>query len=702
MASAPAASAPAPTPAIPYRPEIDGLRAVAVLAVILHHFSAKLLPGGYLGVDVFFVISGYVITASLAARPATGLGDLLLGFYGRRIRRLLPALLACVLITAALLCLVSPEPGLMLGVGWRSLFGLSNITLYHLAVDYFRPAIALHPFAQTWSLGVEEQFYLLFPLLLWFSGFCRSPGRGRATPLLLGVLALASLLILLRWLVVDQPAAYYLLPARFWELAAGALLFLALLPRPTAPGRLPAWGFFPPLLALVALVGLMALPLAFGALPLLGAVGLTTLLIGSLRPGTAAQHLLSRPPLVFLGLISYSLYLWHWSVLSLSRWTVGVSASTALWQVPLILVLAVLSWRCLEEPLRRASWWPNRWQVVATGLLLAGLGTGVLQGLSRYGSARLYGGDPDSAYRDPNRPASGDSGSAADCSSRSRGRLLLVGDSHAHHFMAAAPALCQRHGLAYGESATVGAPYPPLHYTNPATGMDQESSSRYALVAEQRWDQLIQPDGPPVGRQGVVVLSLRSPLYFDPGYLGEAVLGRTGHFDPLGGAPVARQEALQRWIAAVAELVDRHRQTRFVLLLPTPEFGGEVPMELCRPQWFRPRLPAPCLEGQDRRGLDRFAAFFEAELRRGLAGRPNLLIHNPAAALCGPQRCPRLRQGALLYSDGDHLSAYGASLVLDGLVADLQRRGLLAAAPAVPGTPAAPAATAPGSPAPAP
>jgi hypothetical protein len=400
---------------------------------------------------------------------------------------------------------------------------------------------------------------------------------------------------------------------------------------------------------------------------------------------------------VFLGLISYSLYLWHWSVLSLSRWTVGVSASTALWQVPLILVLAVLSWRCLEEPLRRASWWPERWMVVATGLLLATLGSGVLQGLTRYGAAPLYRGDPTSADRDPNRPASGgEPGSQADCAGQSRGRLLLVGDSHAHHFMAAAPALCRRHGLAYGESATVGAPYPPLHYTNPATGMDQESSSRYALVAEQRWDQLIQPDGPPLGRQGVVVLSLRSPLYFDPGYLGETVLGRTGHFDPLSGAPVARQQALQRWIAAVAELVDRHRQTRFVLLLPTPEFGGEVPMELCRPQWFRPRLPAPCRDGQDRRGLDRFSASFEAELRRGLAGRPNLLIHNPADSLCGPQRCPRLRDGALLYSDGDHLSAYGASLVLDGLVADLERRGLLAPAQASSASPG------PASPAPAP
>jgi len=176
-AIATAASAPrSGTIGAPYRPEIDGLRAIAVLAVILHHLSDRLLPGGYLGVDVFFVISGYVITASLAERPAASLSDLMLGFYARRIRRLLPALLLCVLVTALLFSLVAPDPGQMLGVGWRALFGFSNITLYHLAVDYFRPAINLEPYAHTWSLGVEEQFYLLFPLLLWLSGF----GRGAA------------------------------------------------------------------------------------------------------------------------------------------------------------------------------------------------------------------------------------------------------------------------------------------------------------------------------------------------------------------------------------------------------------------------------------------------------------------------------------------------------------------------------------------
>jgi peptidoglycan/LPS O-acetylase OafA/YrhL len=137
------------------------------------------------------------------------------GGLGRRIRRLLPALLVCVLITAVALCLVNPEPGQMLGVGWRSLFGVSNLILHKLAVDYFRPAAELNPFTQTWSLGVEEQFYLLFPLLVWFSGFARTGRFGSRRLLwLLIALVVASCGVFVHQLRVDVPGAFFLLPGR--------------------------------------------------------------------------------------------------------------------------------------------------------------------------------------------------------------------------------------------------------------------------------------------------------------------------------------------------------------------------------------------------------------------------------------------------------------------------------------------------------
>ena len=678
---------------------------MAVLAVIVHHLNPRLLPGGYLGVDVFFVISGFVITGSLAQRPASGLGDLMLGFYGRRIRRLLPALLLCVLITAVALCLVNPDPGQMLGVGWRALFGTSNLILHKLAVDYFRPAAELNPFTQTWSLGVEEQFYLLFPLLVWFSGFARTGRDGSRRLLwLLIPLVVASFGVFVHQLGVDMPAAFFLLPGRFWELGVGCLLWLALglrhpaAPKPGAPlaqaavapaarGTIAAPIPLPlPLAALLALVAVTALPLPFGVVPVGSAVALTALLLVFLRAGTAAHGLLSCPPLVFLGLISYSLYLWHWSVLTLARWTVGVSATTIPLLVGLMLVLAVLSWRWVEEPLRRSPWWPQRWQVVGMGLLLAALGTGVLQALTRQGSAFLFQGDRNAALTGPSAPAAPAAAEPADCSGPGRGRLLFAGDSHAHVFMSAAEHLCRRHGLGYGEAATVGMPYPPLHYTNPATGMAREDAITFALVEERRWASLLTSLDGDAAKRNTLVLALRWPLYFDPGFLSDTALRRTSHFDPISDLPLTRSQALGRWIEGVDRIAAANPGTPLVLLLPTPEFGGGVPMELCQPQWFRPHPPQECRTGLERRSLDRLSTYLRGQLQPLLARHPQLMVHDPLDALCpaGTGRCPRLRDGVLLYSDSDHLSGYGASLVLDNLVASLRGRQPLAARPSAP------------------
>ena len=667
-----------------YRPEIDGLRAVAVLGVILNHFSERWLPGGYLGVDVFFVISGFVITASLARRPAEGLGDLMLGFYSRRIRRLLPALLLCVGVTALLLCLVSYDPGQMLGVGWRSLFGFSNITLYRLAVDYFRPAAALNPFAHTWSLGVEEQFYAFFPLLVWFSGFARKGAAGyRRLLLFLLPLSVVSLLVFYQRLGVDFPAAYYLLPSRFWELGVGCLMFLFLKlrsPLRQAEGEDPIealshgmvpdqarWSL-PPLPLLLGLGGLMVAPLGFGLLPVVASVVITALLLASLRPSTAAHRFLNWPPLVFVGLLSYSLYLWHWSVLSLSRWTIGLEPRTMPLQALLIFLLAYLSWRFVERPCRRTAWWPQRWRVLASGLALASLGAVGLQVLTRKGPTLIFRGTPQAAEFSLTATPTG-----RDCSTPGHFRLLMVGDSHAHHFNTAADHLCGRHGIRYSEAAVIGVPYPPVYYTNVTTGVTEEQAIAYAQVAEQRWQILGQESGLPEGNQGVVVLSSRSPLYFDPGFLAEASLRRSQHFSPQTSQPLSREAALATWAEQVGRLSELHPQTRFVIFLPTPEFGSGVPMETCRPQWFRPVLPADC-QGVDRQGLDRFDAYLRQQLAGLLASRPNVVLYNPADALCPSKSlCPRQRNGHLLYSDGDHLSAYGAVTVLDDFVAFLRR-----------------------------
>ena len=210
-----------------YRPEIDGLRAFAVIAVIINHFNKEILPNGYLGVDIFFVISGFVITSSLYQRPSKNFKDFISGFYERRIKRLIPALYVFVLITSITICLFDPHPGISLQTGLTSLFGLSNLYLLKQSTDYFAQSTELNVFTHTWSLGVEEQFYILFPFLIWFSGFGRQTKNGALNLfLIIGSLTITSLIGFLYLYPINQSAAYFLMPTRFWEMASGCLLFI--------------------------------------------------------------------------------------------------------------------------------------------------------------------------------------------------------------------------------------------------------------------------------------------------------------------------------------------------------------------------------------------------------------------------------------------------------------------------------------------
>ena len=339
------------TPSSKYRPEIDGLRAFAVVAVIINHFNKDLLPSGYLGVDIFFVISGYVITSSLAGRESKNFLDFLSGFYERRIKRLVPALVVFVLITSVLICLFNPDPDLALKTGTTSLFGLSNLYLLKQSTDYFAQSTELNPFTHTWSLGVEEQFYLLFPFLIWFSGFGQQTAKGaRNLFFWVGALTIASLISFIYLYQVNQPAAYFLMPPRFWEMAAGCLIFIGFQKRVRIEQAL---GQVPPLLVVAAMVGVMFLPVSAAVPATIGVVVLSAILIACLKKGTAAYQFFTLEKVVYVGLISYSLYLWHWSVLSISRWTIGIHWWSAPLQVGLMLLIAAGSHKWIEQPLRR-------------------------------------------------------------------------------------------------------------------------------------------------------------------------------------------------------------------------------------------------------------------------------------------------------------------------------------------------------------
>ena len=330
---------------IQYRPEVDGLRSIAVGAVVLFHLGLEWISGGFLGVDVFFVISGYLIT-SIILRDLEGGTFKFSTFWARRVRRIAPAMLAVTAVTMAVVFAIGFK-GLHPSVGSQALatlLSVANFYFYKQAGDYWGPAAEHSPFLHTWSLAVEEQFYLVLPVTL-FIIYKRWP-RSLLGAMLAGFTA--SLALFLYEYPGHPTGTFYLLPTRAWELAAGSVLAVlaasGFTPKPEH-GALATAG-----LALIVASCFLVTGLSAGMLvPVLG----TTLVLAFGQVGGIANKLLSAPPVVYLGRISYSLYLWHWPIIvlpeqldiQLSRWAA----------VPLMLALSVASYHWVEQTTRGAK-----------------------------------------------------------------------------------------------------------------------------------------------------------------------------------------------------------------------------------------------------------------------------------------------------------------------------------------------------------
>ena len=346
------------TPA--YRPDIDGLRAVAIVSVVSFHAASWLVPGGFAGVDVFFVISGYLICGIIDRDVGAGrfrFAD----FYARRARRILPALLALLLAVGVIGCVVFSARELWeFGIeAIGALFGVANVKFW-LKNNYFADDSPVLPLLMTWSLGVEEQFYLFFPGLMLAIG--RLTVRRRL--LVLAGLTLLSFSVSVVGTARYPSASFYLLPARAWELGAGAMLAVWSAD-PVRAGPPSAWiGHAVGLAGLAAIVtalfmfnGSTPFPGYAALLPVLG-----TVMLLYAETGMVNRHLLASPPFVAIGLLSYSWYLWHWPLLALAHDVCDTAPSgwVMLSMACSSLVLAYGSWRWIERPFRRSRALPGR------------------------------------------------------------------------------------------------------------------------------------------------------------------------------------------------------------------------------------------------------------------------------------------------------------------------------------------------------
>jgi peptidoglycan/LPS O-acetylase OafA/YrhL len=336
---------------IKYRPEIDGLRALAVIPVILFHAIPGCLPGGFIGVDVFFVISGYLITSVILKDFDRG-HFRLSEFWLRRVRRILPVLITMVLSTALVgfFVLFGGALNNLGSQGTAALLSYANVNLWSYTGNYWGPLAENSPLLHTWSLSVEEQFYLFFPFL---SLLLLKHRRSLFIPVLFA-LSTASFSLFLYGSMYHPTAAFYLLPTRAWEIGCGCLLAALV-----NAGKFKLSGNL-----LLSSSGILAVLLSFfiisgeggiSALLLIPVIGTVILIAFSDSENNPVRNILSFAPFVFIGKISYSLYIWHWPVLVLSKnMKTGISAnSLLLFQLLFLIFISIISYYLIEKRTRR-------------------------------------------------------------------------------------------------------------------------------------------------------------------------------------------------------------------------------------------------------------------------------------------------------------------------------------------------------------
>jgi peptidoglycan/LPS O-acetylase OafA/YrhL len=617
-----------------YRPDIDGLRAIAVVAVLGFHAFPTSFPGGFTGVDVFFVISGFLISGIILEELQAGtftFGQ----FYARRIRRIFPAL-ALVLAASLLLGWWAMTPYDYEQLGGHVAAGagfVSNLLLFHQS-GYFDTDSALKPLLHLWSLGVEEQYYLVWPLLL----FVLRRHMQRIFWLILAVAAASFVLNIV--LVGRQPSAAFYLPAtRFWELMLGSSAAYLEVHAVRRPDFALKWR------NVTAVAGIALLALAFGLvrdgrgfpgwwalLPTLG----TLLLIQAGPQAWINRKLLANRGVVYLGLISYPLYLWHWPLLTYARILNGgvPPASVRVAALALGVVLAWATYEFVEKRVRRLGRGPTA--VRTAGIAAASVGALAVYGMlvvADFAPARSnsipYLAEISAAYSDWHIREQGMLPGDA------KGTVLFFGDSHMQQFWPRLEVLQDKHTPRHTVIfRTRGGCAPVPGIERPGYGCARFVDETFALA--------LRPD-----IQTVIISA--------------SWVGFTDRIDYYkandeDGVPLKMLTPGTEWVmdgfeAAVARLVQAGK--RVVIVLSSPYGKQFDPREMAqRDGWsFRVRLPGPV----SRQAVDSDSAFIDDRLKE-IAQRTHATVLDPRDTICSSAMCPTLdSRGKPLLKDDSHL-----------------------------------------------
>lgn len=642
-------------------PGIDGLRAVAILSVVLFHAGVPGLPGGYVGVDVFFVISGFLITRLLVSEVIqTGTIDIL-NFYARRVRRLLPALAVVLVVTIAAGAIVLSPIGEQQDLAASALATvtfLSNVFFWRTQTGYFAGPADQLPLLHMWTLAVEEQFYIFWPLAILTTNIL-ARRLGTSLWMLLACLVLAGGLssVLFSWLITPtrETMAFYLTPFRAWEFGIGGLLSICWTYKVgTRSAHLvgSALGFFGLAAILAASVLFDANTVFPGIAAGLPAVGAGSVILGvMLAAKSPVARLLSATPLVIVGRLSYSWYLWHWPLLATARaWSLG---EHLLWRdLALVLVglaFSAATYRFVEQPVREKKPWPFalRGQTIVAGFLILLSGAVLSGALWISANAALHHDEFLAALRQAKLKTTlilpkctnfqhpfGGLAPMEECIAGTGHKLLVLwGDSHAYHLI---PALVQNTTLRRMRllPRTMGGCKPYALHPNEINGIAgryEADCVRFNTEVRSSLAELKNSTHP------VVMLAARWAV--------PSVWERSG----------------QEWSKELAELVGELRATGLDLVLAAdvPDFAKSVPQCLAR---LNKDL---CSRGRDEVDRERAGALFN--LRRITEQFDHVVLWDPINELCTQSQCEVIKGDTVLYSDDQHLSESGALRLSKGI-----------------------------------
>lgn len=637
-----------------YMPAIDSMRAIAVLAVIIFHSNfLELLPGGYTGVDMFFVISGYVISHSLYARKDLSLADYLKGFYRRRLLRILPALLVVLLVSFILSAMFMPQfwlSELINRTGLAAFFGLSNFVLAWSTDNYFSPGAELNPYLHTWSLGLEEQFYVIFPIIyfLWL----RYKHRAAIVWVMLPLLAAASLMISAFQTRADPLSAFYLLPGRFWELASGALLFQVIgTQRFSLRSKNLSRILLPTGLALLLTGFLFAQrnhsPFPWALATVLGTLLMIAAVVVQAQSEISFLHRLLQSSLtVYIGRLSYSLYLWHWPVAVLFRWTTGLELITTQIIYPVIVfALATASYHWVELPFRSGS---PLLQKRSRTTVVSGL---VMAGLLFYCGAKWVADHPETLSLSQTRNTyewyaykhfpQEEIDKIEDPLIVGR-QIFVIGDSHTAAYRTMLNIMRLKLGIKIVEYEQGGCGVATLIGPDPANCATRRLADFNDIEAKAKPGDI------------VFLASLRMPeLHGREWARGELTVMN----EVLAEQTVEMNTSAK---VAASDILERLKALRVHVVIDAPKVLFKAPPNLCS-DWFNKMNPV-CSPGLtiDRKHIERLRApqmRLLASLKREY---PHLTVWDPLPLLCPGNICSAFdKDGKPLFFDSNHLSGHG-------------------------------------------